>query len=140
MNKKAQKKNVVFYDNPNVEDIDIEDEDFEFIDKDVPLENNTYIRGVQVVPEHLRRSKDILYKYEMISLINKYIPYIETTTMPIETFGHTTARDIAIEHLHRKIIPYKLLRSTIDNRKELWLLDELRIIHSITTDMIPVEL
>lgn len=82
-----------------------------------------------IVDKKDRISKNLLTSYEFVRIIGERTKQLTLGAKPLlKDYGELTYEQIAIQELKNKIIPYQI-RRVVNNKYEIWDLDELRIDH-----------
>lgn len=82
-----------------------------------------------IVDKKDRISKNLLTSYEFVRIIGERTKQLTLGAKPLlKDYGELTYEQIAIQELKNKIIPYQI-RRVVNNKYEIWDLEELRIDH-----------
>jgi DNA-directed RNA polymerase I, II, and III subunit RPABC2 len=108
----------------------IDDEDGNSVEEDVEEEYyEEEVSKVFVAPKD-RITRPILYKYERVRILGTRTRQLTLGAKPmIKDIIHFDAKDIAKKELENKVVPIKIIRVLPSGKKELWYLNELKIIN-----------
>lgn len=127
-------------DNEDVENSDNDEDDTvvainpQYIEKNEDYTNTNYYRIIKIVPDDERKTSSIMTMYEYCEVIGIRTAQIDKSGIVFTDTKSQNSRDMAIEELHNRCCPLKIIRHMGNNTQEHWSCNDM----GFPTDIRPI--